>query len=344
MHNKIAIVFCLFSAFGWSQPGGLNTYNFLDLPTNARTLALGGHFIGIRDADLNLSLCNPALLNKEQHHQLAFNNALLPGRAHLGSLVYGRTLNNDIQALAALRFLNYGQMVMRDETGQEIGTFNPGDFDLVVGFSKPMTPKWNIGLQTHFLYSQIDIYKSIALALDFGASYVNEDKDLTAAFLVRNAGIEIKPYVKKNRYPLPLDLQASLSKKLAHAPFRFTLLGHHLNRWDITYFDPNTPPSIDAISGDTVAVKSPNFVEKAAHHLTYQLEILLTKNFHIRTAFDYHDRRMMRLEQRPGLSGFSFGVGMWFKRFSIDYGLGVISAAGTQHMLSLRTPLSAWKR
>ena len=134
------------------------------------------------------------------------------------------------------------------------------------------------------------------------------------------------------------------SYKLKHAPFRISLLAHHLNKWDITYIDPNLKPTVDPLTGDTIPVKRPGFLTKLAHHLTYQLEILVTKNIDIRAAFDYHLRKELALSTRPGISGFSFGAGFHFSKFSLDYGFTIYSRAGYNNMVTLSTNLSKWRR
>ena len=49
-----------------------------------------------------------------------------------------------------------------------------------------------------------------------------------------------------------------------------------------------------------------------ANHFIFQAEILINKNVHLRTGFDYHRRQELKLEQLPGLSGFTFGLGFKF--------------------------------
>jgi len=136
----------------------------------------------------------------------------------------------------------------------------------------------------------------------------------------------------------------AFSYKLNHAPFRFSLLAHHLNKWDITYNDPNLKPTIDQLTGDTIPVKYAGFGEKLARHFTYQVEILISKNIHLRGGFDYHRRQEMKLEERPGMAGFTMGLGLYFKKISIDYGFSIYSRAGFNNMLTLSTNLSHWRK
>ncbi|MBI1837291.1 MAG: hypothetical protein HYR91_08510 [Flavobacteriia bacterium] len=52
----------------------------------------------------------------------------------------------------------------------------------------------------------------------------------------------------------------------------------------------------------------------------------------------------MKVNTHPGAAGFSFGIGLYFKRISIDYGFKIFSKAGFNNMLTLTTDLSKWKK
>jgi hypothetical protein len=52
----------------------------------------------------------------------------------------------------------------------------------------------------------------------------------------------------------------------------------------------------------------------------------------------------MKLLDRPGLSGFSFGIGIQLKKIHIDYGVLLVSKAGQNHYLGLSTNIDDWKK
>ena len=172
----------------------------------------------------------------------------------------------------------------------------------------------------------------------------NPEKEFLVTILAKNIGYQLKGYTEKTRSPLPVEIQAATSYKLKHAPFRISLLAHHLNQWDITYNDPNAKETIDALTGDTIPVSRAGFFEKLANHFTYQLEVLITKNIEVRAGFDYHKRKELALEQRSGIAGFSFGAGLLLDKFRLDYGFVVYSRAGFNNMITLSTNLSKWKK
>ncbi len=109
--------------------------------------------------------------------------------------------------------------------------------------------------------------------------------------------------------------------------------------WTVT-----ASPGGTTLTGDTIPVPVAGFGEKLARHFTGQVEVLASKNIHLRAGFDYHRRQEMKLESRPGIAGFSFGLGLYFKRFSVDYGFSVYSRAGFNNMLTITSHLNNWRK
>lgn len=328
----------------FAQNGGNHTFALLDLPFNARSAALGTDFITVKDQDVNLAIGNPSLYNAKMHQHMSFSQSLLAGGVNYGMINYARKFKNDITGGTSFRYVSYGKQDRRDEAGTALGTFSPGEFILGAGLGKQLNPQISVGANINLIYSQLDVYSAFGASVDLAGTYELEDANLLVTALVKNAGYQFKSYTAKNRASLPAEFQLGISHKLKHAPLRFSLLMHHVNKWDITYVDPNLRPTVDPLTGDTIPVKLPGFGKKLAHHFTYQVEILISKNVHVRAAFDYHRRQEMRVAARPGLAGFSFGVGMYFKRFSLDYGLAIFSVAGYNNMISLTTNLDKWRK
>ena len=345
MKHFFILSFVFFSVWiSSAQTGGSSTFSLLDLSYNARSTALGTDFISIKDKDLNFGVSNPSLYNSTMDKQFSFNQALLAGGINYGMVNYAKSLDSNRTVSGNIRYINYGEMTRRDEGGRDLGKFRPAEFIFGVGGAKQINPYLSIGTNVSLLYSKLADYSSLGVAIDIAGTYYNKTKQFLVTALVKNAGLQLKKYTTDNKEILPVEFQMAVSYKLAHAPFRFSLLGHHLNTWDITYVDPTIQPTIDPLTGETVPVVLPKFTEKLARHFTYQVELLLTKSFNLRFAYDYHRRQEMKLEQRPGVAGFSFGVGLNFKRLNIDYGLAVYSASGFNNMLTLRTDLSKWKK
>ncbi len=344
MKTILFILSIVFSTVALAQTGGTTTFSLLDLGFNARTIALGNDFLTAKDQDVNMGVSNPSLYNQRMHNTMGVNQALLAGGITYGMVSYAKQFDKIGTTAAHLRYVNYGRMDRRDVNGELLGTFTPAEFILGAGIGKQLNPLISVGANLNLIYSQLDTYNAFGASIDLAGTYELEEANLLVTALVKNAGMQFKGYTSKNRAPLPAEFQMAIAHKLKHAPFRFSLLAHHLNTWDLTYKDPSLKPTIDPLTGDTIPVKLPGFGEKLGRHFTYQLEVLVSKNIHLRTAFDYHRRQELKLESRPGMAGFSFGVGLYFKRITIDYGLSIFSRAGTLNMLSLTTNFDQWKK
>ena len=326
----------------FSQTGGENIFPFLDLDYSARNSSLGRNYIAVNDDDINLAVTNPSLLSEEMHNNIGFNQSIHAGGINQGMVVYGRNMFGGTGAVH-LRYIAYGEMDRTDKTGEVIGTFSAGDFVLGAGFGKQINPRISVGGNFNVIWSQLEAFNSFGLAVDLGGTYHFEDGRTVASALVRNAGAQLTKYNMEDRAPTYANAMIGVTHKLEHAPFRLGIVAHNLNRWDLTYSDPNLEATTDPLSGELVEPETAGFGEKLGQHFIAQVEVVAGKSVRIRGAFDYHRRRSFVVENRPAMAGFSFGAGFNFKRFSIDYGLVVFSSAGFNNLITLTTNFDKWK-
>lgn len=335
--------FLIVSQFS-AQIGGTTTFALLDLAYNARASSLGTNFITVKDQDVNLGLGNPSLYNKKMHNTMGVNQALLPGGINYGMFTYARNFDSIGTVAGHIRYIEYGKMDRTNVDGTTTGTFIPSEYIIGAGIGRQWNPQISVGANLNLIYSQLETYNAFGLSIDLAGTYTLDKANLLVTAMVKNAGFQFKGYTNDSRAPLSANFQLGISHRLKHAPIRFSLLAHHLNKWDLTYVDPNLTVTIDPLTGDTIPVTYAKFGEKLANHFTYQVELLLSKNIHLRAAFDYHRRQELKVAERAGMAGLSFGVGLYFKRITIDYGFSVYSKAGVSNMLSLTTNLGTWKK
>lgn len=333
----LTIVALVFGQAIYAQTGGIYSFQNLNMNYSARAMSLGGDVISIVDPDLNFALSNPALLQVKSSGFGSLSQSIMASGVNTGLLTYGQQFGKYMTA-AHFRYVSYGKMKRTDVNGTDLGSFSPGDFILGVSGNKAINERMYVGATLNFLYAQLDSYTSFGNSIDVGGYYYDPEKRLAVAGVVKNLGIQWKSF-NGDRNPLPLEVQLGLTHKLAHAPFRFSIVAQHLQKWDLTYFDPNAKDRVDPLTGDTIHPKKENFLGKTARHGKLQVEILFGTKFSIQTAFDYQRRKELALTGRGGLSGFSFGCSFNLKRFRIDYGWYVYSVAGGQHGLSITIPL-----
>src|SRR5204863_5938050 len=68
-HTLSALLFFVVFATH-AQLGGQTSFRVLDIPSSARSSALGGNYIAVQDNDINLGIFNPSLLNSEMSRQV----------------------------------------------------------------------------------------------------------------------------------------------------------------------------------------------------------------------------------------------------------------------------------
>ncbi|MBI3133869.1 MAG: type IX secretion system protein PorQ [Bacteroidetes bacterium] len=343
---KISFAFSalFFSLLLSAQTGGTHTWQFLDLDFSARSLALGSDFIPLKDGDINLAVTNPASITKEMDNNLSMNHFIYPAGINYGMLAYGKNFEKLGTFTGHLRYVSYGKFARTDVNGVQQGTFTAGDYALGAGYAKELNKYFSIGGNFNVLFSHYESYTSFGVAADIATLFHDDKSNISISLVARNVGYQFKGFTKKNHEPLPTEVLAGISYKFHHAPFRLSLVGTDLTRWDLTYNDPNLQPTIDQLTGDTIPVPTAGFVQKLAYHTNFGLEILPTENFFIRVGFNYQRRNAMGVVDRMGIAGFSFGVGFKVKKFAFNYGIAIHSAAGISNVFSITTNLNEWKR
>lgn len=343
---KFTLLFYLLFAVGYvsAQTGGEHTWQFLDLDFSARSLSLGSDFTPLKDHDINLAVTNPASITPEMDQSLTMNHFIYPSGINYGMLAFGKNFEKAGTFTGHLRYVSYGKFVRTDATGTEQGTFTAGDYALGTGYARQLNRFFSVGANLNLIFSHYESYSSFGIGTDLAAMFYDENSNITISLVARNAGYQIKGFTSKNHEPLPTEVIAGISYKFHHAPFRLSLVGTDLTRWDLTYNDPALSPTIDQLTGDTIPVPTASFIQKLGYHTNFGLEILPTDNFFIRLGFNYQRRNSMGVINRMGVGGFSFGVGFKIKKFAFNYGLAIYSAAGTSNVFSITSNLNEWRR
>jgi hypothetical protein len=344
MRKLIAISFLIQSLSSFSQIGGQSSFAFLDHAFSARSVGLGTNFITAIDEDVTLGLAVPSLLNERHHKNATFNHSILSGGTNYGMFGYAHKLKNAGMISGHIRYFSYGKMDWNLPTGETVGSFTAGDVIVGAGYGHQINPVISVGANVNMVLSTLESYTAFGMSADLAGTFWFEKSNITVTALVRNFGYQFAGYTSNNRAPIAANPMLAISHRLKHAPFRISLLAHHLHKWDLTYADPNEKPKKDPLTGEMIEPERAGFMEKLGRHFTVQLELLLGKHIHIRGAFDYHQRQEMKVSDRTGMAGFSLGFGLMLKKFQLQYGINVISAAGFNNMMTFSTNLSEWKK
>jgi hypothetical protein len=338
LRSGLLLSFALAAATAHAQIGGQRAMQFLDLSTNARQAALGGANVSAPAAlDPQAVLANPALIDTAMAGKLAFSYVNFVSDIAQNSLQYGFKAGKLGTLSAGLTYLNYGSFNSFDEAGISTGTFNAQDYAFSLTAARQQGP-FTLGVTARLAASTYAANKSSAVAADFGARFQHPTKQFSVGLVVKNVGVQLKPFDGADREPLPFDVQLGVSYKPEHMPVRFSLTAHRLYQLDIVYLDPAAKGKLDENNNEIKPKKT--LADQIGRHFIGSAEILLSKNVNVRIGYNYLRRREMRLENVSGGAGFSFGAMIKIGAIQLEFTRAMYGPAGGGTYLTLVSDLN----
>ncbi len=325
-----------------AQLGGHTVFNSFNIPSSARVAAMGGSYFAVKDSDVHLAQFNPSLLDSAMSEKLGISYVDYFDGINMGYASYARNINSKLTAGATMQFNSYGKQTEYDPLGYEIGDFYAADYALILGAGYQYDSLWSLGANFKTIYSTLANYASLAVAVDAAATYHNKEKKFTASLIMRNLGLQIKTYTADTREKLPLEFQFGITKQPAHAPFRLSLVYDNMQQWNLSYINPNEVLITDPVTGQPIEDKQWVFGDRLMRHLVFGTEFLLSENIHIRAGYNYRRRQELKISDRPGTAGLSFGLGIKVSRFHISYARATYHFAGPSNTFSVTTNMSQW--
>ena len=343
---KVLITFLTLALFlnniSYSQVGGGSTYEFLNLTNSARIAAMGGNFLAIKDNDITLTVTNPSLITDKMHDHLAFSFVDYFADINYGFVTYSRTFKKLGSFTAGIQYIDYGTFVRANDFGYKYGEFIVTEDAFHIGWARQLDSNFSIGANLKAIYSALESYYSFGLAVDIAASYYNSENNFTASFIARNIGRQISYYTDGNREPLPFELQLGISKRLEHVPFRYSILIRHLEKFDLTYDDPNDDDEkFDPLTGEPIPEKKfEEIADKVMRHIIIGGEFMLSKNFGLRFGYNYQRRKELKVNSKVSTVGFSWGMGFKISKFHLSYSRATYHLVGSPNFMTITTNLS----
>ena len=336
----IALIFV--STNGIAQVGGNSVYRSLDIPCSAQVSALGGSYIPVVSNNLEIAIFNPSIIDSVMSDKLSLSYVNYFADVNLGFVAYAKKIKNRTY-LASLRYFDAGEFTSTNEAGFDVGKFYSNDMVLSLGTSFFVDTNWTAGTNIKMIYSSLEGYSSIGAAIDLSATYNNPARRFTFVWLLKNVGYQLTAY-NEVKEQLPFEFQMGFSKRLKHAPFRFSIMYDNVQKWDLTYSDPSEIISIDPITGERIGGRGFPLGDKFMRHIVAGGEILLTDNFNVRFGYNYRRRQELKIDSKSGTTGISWGFGFKIKRFNLSYARSSYHLAGPSNHFTIGTSLSDWKR
>ena len=325
MYKKLFAIFILscFIATGFSQTGGDKVYSFLNITHSAYVSSVGGSNVSVINNDPNMAYHNPALLNSTMDENIALDFVNYFAGINYGMVMYARAFEGVGSFGLGLTYINYGSFIEADIPGVITGTFSASEYAMSLIYSRLIDSLFNIGINFKPILSHLESYTSFGFAIDVGASWQSKNELFSAGITLKNIGMQITSYAGESKQPLPFEIQAGVSQKLAHAPFRFSLTARHLQKFDMTH---------DYTASNK---HNSNFGENLFRHLLFGVELIPSKNFYVSGGYNYQRRRELKVDAKGAAVGLSWGFGIKTSTIDIEFGRATYHLAGSSNHISM---------
>lgn len=319
-------ILILCSGFVSAQIGGKRIFEFLNLPTNARTAALGSVVVTSTDSDVNMMQSNPSLLDSGAVNHLSFNHLGFYADIKFNAFAYATNFKKIGLVGFGVQHMSYGSFESFDASGNSIGKFDAGELAVSITKSHQLGP-FNLGVNLKYVESNISTYKASAVLLDIGGHFRHPERELVMGLNFKSFGFLLSQYTETDDAQLPFDVQLGITFKPQYMPFRFTFTAYNLNRSNIAFFDENIQ----------LQEESPGQVDKIFRHINVGTELVLGPNFQIRFGYNHLIRKELRLQNTAGGAGISYGFLLRIKAFELSYTNMTYHADGGRSFLTITT-------
>jgi hypothetical protein len=323
------LLFSILVSPSFSQTGGDNIYEFLNLTHSGLVSSLGGSNVSLAGSDLNLAYHNPALLNRDMNKSLALNYVNYFAGINYGLAMYSKSFTGTGNFAAGLTYLNYGTFTGTDASGNITGDFHAAEYAFSMIYSREIDSLFSVGVNFKPVLSHLENYTSFGFAFDIGAAWHNTSKLFSAGFVIKNAGYQVTTYAGEPRQKLPFEIQAGISQRLAHAPLRLSLTLRHLEKFNLThqYTEPASTGTTDPAASE--------FKENLLRHIVLGVELIPHKNFYFSGGYNYQRRSELKVDSKVSTVGFSWGFGINTSMLNIEFGRATYHLAGSSTHVSL---------
>lgn len=318
-----------------AQLGGQSILSFSRFPTSTRVLATGKRAVTQTREDVSLLSANPALLGPEMDGWASFSFLPIITGAFHSSVSTAFSTKKTGPIGISVRYIDYGDMVERDQIGNQVGEFTAGAYQ-VMGHYAVHSDVFSLGFSGGLASETIAEYTTTAILGTASALYEHPDGNTRVGLVVENVGVFLD---ETNTNELPIDIKLGVSHKLEHLPLRFSITAHHLHQYDIVYLDPDVNTTF-SLSGEEVS-ESKSTGDIIARHFSVGAEIILSKQIQVFGGYDHLTRRELKLENEIGAAGFSIGGQLKIKYFALQVGHAWHHSAGGFTQFTLQTD---WRR
>ena len=314
----LAVLACaaLPASMGWgagfgSTARGTTTGEFLELGVGGRAIAMGEAYTAVTSGADSL-YWNPAGLTRIESRDATFMHAAYLGSSSYDYAAYGQRAGESGVVGLGLQYFSAGSLAQTDETGTDLGNFNPYDLAASVGYAYTFEGErlvflqdWSAGMAGKYIKSKI-LSSAQTAAVDLGVlSPVYLNGKLRVGFSAANMGGKLKYDEESEALPMTFKLGGA-----------YQLGEKWLGSLDAGFPKDDRP-----------------FVAVGTEYW-----LVASGPWRLAGRAGFNSKTVGSPE---GLTGASFGIGLVYGGASMDYAFAPMGALGMTHRISLSFKWSA---
>jgi hypothetical protein len=198
---------------------------FLTISPDSRSAGMGDIGVATSPDPYSINWNVGKLANIEGQTGLAFGYTpwlqKLVKDIHLSYLTGYYRLDENQVVGGSMRYFSLGEIIFRDNTGQEIRAFIPNEFAFDGAYSRKLGPSFSMGLAARYIYSNLTgtfssgtetLKAANAFAIDLGSYYHQKvnvgdyPSKVTAGLALTNIGNKVT-YSENNKNFLPMNMR-----------------------------------------------------------------------------------------------------------------------------------------
>lgn len=283
-------------------------------------------------SNLGTALQNPGLLNADLDRTFEISYQKYITDIRYTQCGYAQSIAKNIMLAGDFAYMDYGRFTGTDEWGELTGNFNASEYRFGLHGAYAVNENWSVGASMNFLYGQYEVYKAFAIAAGLGVSYADKEAGFKSAFAIKNLGSVIHSDANAGDQ-LPLEIEWSCVKKLAKAPFAFSVTLNDIQNWKL-YHSPTTEE--DPITGETqTESKMSRYGKEMMSHLAFGIELRPSDVFCLMGGYNFKRQNQLSVDAQGEMVGFSAGVGIRIKQLQLQYAWAPMHLAGSIHHVGL---------
>jgi len=197
---------------------GTSAFPFLKINIGARSCGMAGAFTGLAD-DESALYYNPSGIAFLEGKRFIFEYHNYFADLQSGFVGFIRPIWRDKMLGVAIDYLNYGEFIKTDLSGNNLGTFGGSDVMLSTSLAMKHGDYFAYGGSLKFIYEKLERFSATGVAMDVSAKYQSDRARYSAGIMIQNIGFQLSALGTK-RDKLPLTLRIGGAAKPRGLPMR----------------------------------------------------------------------------------------------------------------------------